>query len=139
MGCKHAPQTADAVDVVDVDDDDDAVLVIPVEVIVGDLWWLSLGDDTFIFATWFVCKIGVGLICAIIFDPSTTMPDEIDAPLRLLQLSFNICDVCCMAVEHFISMGTEAGVLLNMQIENDIKVWLDNIKIIQRTFCWLNI
>lgn len=120
MGCKHAPQTAD-VDVVD-DDDDDAVLELPVEVIVGDLWWLSFGDDTFIFATWFVCKIGVGLICAIIFDPSTTMPAEIDAPLRLLQLSFKICDVCCTAVEHFISMGTEAGVWLNMQIENDIKV-----------------
>lgn len=107
IGCKHVPQTA--ADVV-VDDDDDAVLELPVEVIDGDdLWWLSLGDDTFIFATWFVCNIGVGLICAIMLDPST-MPDEMD---ELLQFSFG----GCCAVEHFISMGTEAGVGLNMQIE----------------------
>jgi hypothetical protein len=32
IGCKHVPQTAEVVD-----DDDDAVLELPVEVIVGDL------------------------------------------------------------------------------------------------------
>jgi hypothetical protein len=41
----------------------------------------------------------------------STMPDEIDAfPFALLQLSFNSCCGCCCAVEHFISMGTKAGV-----------------------------
>lgn len=103
IGCKHVPHTAEVVD-----DDDDAVLELPVEVIVGDLWWLSFGDDTFIFPTWFVCNIGVGFICVIMFELST-IPDEIDAlPFALLQFSFNSC--CCCAVEHFISMGTKAGV-----------------------------
>lgn len=106
IGCKHAPQTPDIVDV-----DDDVVLELPVEVIVGDLWWVSFGDDTFIFPTWFVCNIGVGFICVIMFELST-IPDEIDAlPFELF--SFNSCDVCCgccCAVEHFISMGTKAGV-----------------------------
>lgn len=104
IGCIHAPQTAD-VDVVD--DDDDAVLELPVEVIVGDLWWLSLiGDDTLIFVIWFVCSIGVGLICVIIFVVSSTIPDEIDA------FSFDIllCGGVWWIVEHFISMGTMAGV-----------------------------
>jgi hypothetical protein len=82
----------------------------------GDLWWLfSDGDVEFMFVfIRFVCccNIGVGLICVII--PVLSTIPEIELATELLLFSFDntaaICDCCCV-LEHFISMGTDAGVM----------------------------